>query len=203
MIDVVAREIGLDPLEFRRRNILHRSDLPYTSPGRHGHRERHAGGDARAGASTEIGYDAFRAEQAQATAEGRLPRHRASRSTWSRRPASAPTPTSPRTCACTPTVASTCSSAPARTARDSRRPPRSSSPRTSASHYRRRHRAPGRHRQSTPFGPGTGGSRSGPMIGAGRHRGVASCCARRSSPSPRTCSKRHPTTSRSPRASCR
>ena len=28
MLDRVAREIGLDPLEFRRRNILQTSDLP-------------------------------------------------------------------------------------------------------------------------------------------------------------------------------
>ena len=56
--------------------------------------------------------------------------------------------------------------------------------------------------ESAPFGPGTGGSRSGPMIGQAVTEASLSC-ATRSSPSPRTCSKRHPTTSRSPRASCR
>lgn len=31
-IDRLAREMGLDPLELRRRNVLHRDDLPYTLP---------------------------------------------------------------------------------------------------------------------------------------------------------------------------
>ena len=30
MMDYTARQLGLDPLDFRRRNILHRSDLPYS-----------------------------------------------------------------------------------------------------------------------------------------------------------------------------
>ena len=31
MMDHVAAEIGIDPIEFRRRNIIHQSDLPYTT----------------------------------------------------------------------------------------------------------------------------------------------------------------------------
>jgi carbon-monoxide dehydrogenase large subunit len=71
MIDVVARAIGMDPVELRRRNVLHRSDLPYTS----------AGGQFIDNVSpeetleqcvTEVGYDDFRAEQARAKADGRL-----------------------------------------------------------------------------------------------------------------------------------
>jgi carbon-monoxide dehydrogenase large subunit len=32
LIDIAARRIGMDPLELRRRNLLDRGDLPYTSP---------------------------------------------------------------------------------------------------------------------------------------------------------------------------
>jgi len=71
MVDVVARAIGMDPVELRRRNVIHRSDLPYTS----------AGGQFINNVSPEetleqcvgaIGYDDFRTEQAKAKAEGRL-----------------------------------------------------------------------------------------------------------------------------------
>jgi aerobic carbon-monoxide dehydrogenase large subunit len=71
MVDVVARAIGMDPIELRRRNVLHRSELPHTS----------AGGQYIDNVSPEetleqcvaaIGYDAFRAEQARARADGRL-----------------------------------------------------------------------------------------------------------------------------------
>ena len=71
MVDVVARAIGMDPIELRRRNVIHRSDLPYTS----------AGGQFIDNVSPEetleqcvavIGYDDFRAEQAKAKAAGRL-----------------------------------------------------------------------------------------------------------------------------------
>jgi hypothetical protein len=71
MMDHVAAEIGIDPIEFRRRNIIHQSDLPYTT-------------------CTTLVYDVvtpeetldqamemldlakFRAEQEKARAEGRL-----------------------------------------------------------------------------------------------------------------------------------
>ena len=33
MLDIVARRLGMDPVELRRRNILRASDLPFTSPG--------------------------------------------------------------------------------------------------------------------------------------------------------------------------
>ena len=32
MIDVAARELGIDPIELRRRNVIHRSELPHTMP---------------------------------------------------------------------------------------------------------------------------------------------------------------------------
>jgi len=70
MIEYTARQIGLEPLEFRRRNIIHTSEQPFNS----------AGGmvienvtpeETLEQAAAEIGYDAFRAEQARATAQGR------------------------------------------------------------------------------------------------------------------------------------
>jgi carbon-monoxide dehydrogenase large subunit len=70
-IDYAAREIGLDPAEFRRKNLLGAGDLPHTSPS----------GDV----FTEItpletleqaleilDYDAFRKEQEEARREGRF-----------------------------------------------------------------------------------------------------------------------------------
>ncbi len=71
MIDVFARSIDVDPIDLRRRNVIHRSELPYTS----------AGGQVIDFVSPEetleqvvdvIGYDAFRVEQAAALADGRL-----------------------------------------------------------------------------------------------------------------------------------
>jgi carbon-monoxide dehydrogenase large subunit len=70
MIDAVAHEIGMDPLELRRRNVIHQSDLPYTM----------ASGlvydvitpeETMEQAASILDWDAFRAEQAAALAEGR------------------------------------------------------------------------------------------------------------------------------------
>ncbi|MBM3671492.1 MAG: xanthine dehydrogenase family protein [Actinobacteria bacterium] len=72
MIDLAARQIGIDPLELRRRNVLHASDLPYTMP---------AGipienvtlPETLEQAVEIIDYDASRAEQRRAfDEEGRL-----------------------------------------------------------------------------------------------------------------------------------
>lgn len=70
MLDRVAREIGLDPLEFRRRNILQTSDLPYMCPGGM-NIQLVTPAETLEQVATELGYDAFRAEQAKGTAEGR------------------------------------------------------------------------------------------------------------------------------------
>ncbi len=70
MMDTAARQLGIDPLELRRRNVIRAEDLPYTMP-EHGLRRDHARRDARAGRSM-IGYDAFRAEQAGARDQGRF-----------------------------------------------------------------------------------------------------------------------------------
>ena len=70
LIDIVADELGLDPLELRRRNVIQRGQLPFTtatglvytavSPA-----------ETLEQAAELIGYDAFRKEQEQARAAGR------------------------------------------------------------------------------------------------------------------------------------
>ena len=72
MMDVVARAVGLDPLELRRRNVIHATELPYTT----------AMGmvydvvtpeETLEQAAGLLDYDAFRAEQERAfREEGRL-----------------------------------------------------------------------------------------------------------------------------------
>jgi carbon-monoxide dehydrogenase large subunit len=71
MMDVAAAELGLDPLELRRRNVIQPGDLPFTtavgltytaiSPAQ-----------TLEQAAELIGYDEFRANQQQARGEGRL-----------------------------------------------------------------------------------------------------------------------------------
>jgi carbon-monoxide dehydrogenase large subunit len=70
MIEYTARQLGLDPLEFRRKNILRHGDLPFPSPGGMVI-ENVTPGETLDQAAAEIGYDEFRAQQARATAEGR------------------------------------------------------------------------------------------------------------------------------------
>lgn len=71
MMDLAARAVGIDPLELRRRNVLHRDELPYTA----------ASGVPLADISPSetleqaaalVDYDGFRRAQAAARAEGRL-----------------------------------------------------------------------------------------------------------------------------------
>jgi aerobic carbon-monoxide dehydrogenase large subunit len=70
MMDVAARQIGLDPLEFRRKNVILRSELPYMSPG--GMLiENVSPAETLDQAAETIGYEQFRAEQAAAAAQGR------------------------------------------------------------------------------------------------------------------------------------
>jgi carbon-monoxide dehydrogenase large subunit len=71
MLDVVAREIGMDPLELRRRNVVCQADLPYTNPSGMTY-------DAMSPdltleqAAGMIAYDDLRRCQADARAKGRL-----------------------------------------------------------------------------------------------------------------------------------
>ena len=32
IVDLAARQLGIDPLELRRRNVIHQDDLPFTMP---------------------------------------------------------------------------------------------------------------------------------------------------------------------------
>jgi carbon-monoxide dehydrogenase large subunit len=70
-VDVVAREIGLDPLELRRRNVIHQSELPYTSPGGQ-YIDKVSPEETLEQAVEAIDYDGFRAEQQAAAAQGKL-----------------------------------------------------------------------------------------------------------------------------------
>lgn len=69
-MEAIARELNLDPVEVRRRNMLHAEELPYTMPT----------GEVLADVTpretmeavlAKIGYEAFRERQRQARAQGR------------------------------------------------------------------------------------------------------------------------------------
>jgi carbon-monoxide dehydrogenase large subunit len=70
-IDALARRMGVDPLELRRRNVLARSELPHTLPT--GMVLVHVSpSETLEQAASMIDYDAFRASQAEAFEDGRL-----------------------------------------------------------------------------------------------------------------------------------
>jgi carbon-monoxide dehydrogenase large subunit len=71
MMDLVAAEIGLDPLEFRRRNVVRDEDLPFTTAAGMVYSETSIAGSLEQ-AVEMIGYEQFRKDQAAARAEGRL-----------------------------------------------------------------------------------------------------------------------------------
>ena len=71
MMDVVAQKLGIDPLEIRRRNIVSRDEMPFTSPMQLQF-ETISPAETLEQAAELIGYDAFRKEQEQLRAEGRL-----------------------------------------------------------------------------------------------------------------------------------
>jgi aerobic carbon-monoxide dehydrogenase large subunit len=71
MVDVVGRAIGMDPVELRRRNVLHRSELPYMSAGAQ-FIDNVSPEETLEQCVSEIGYEKFREEQTQAKASGRL-----------------------------------------------------------------------------------------------------------------------------------
>jgi carbon-monoxide dehydrogenase large subunit len=76
LIDIAARELGLDPVELRRRNLIRADEMPYDRgiPYRDGMPMIHDSGDYPAlldAALTRAGYDAFRAEQRAVRARGR------------------------------------------------------------------------------------------------------------------------------------
>ncbi len=72
MVDAAARAIDMDPLEWRRRNVVPTAELPYTLPTGLP-LDMVSPAETLEQAAEIIGYDAFRAEQQRAFAEdGRL-----------------------------------------------------------------------------------------------------------------------------------
>lgn len=70
LLDIAARQIDIDPVELRRRNILTRDELPYRNPS--GMEYDHMSPrEVFEQALSLIDYDAFRLEQAEARAAGR------------------------------------------------------------------------------------------------------------------------------------
>src|SRR3954453_22352770 len=70
-IDHTAAELGIDPAEFRRRNLLAASDLPFTSPSGNVFQEITAL-ETLEQALELLDYEAFRKEQVEARGQGRL-----------------------------------------------------------------------------------------------------------------------------------
>ena len=71
MMDAVARAIGMDPLAFRRRNVIARDELPHSYPSGLVAQEV-SPAETLEQAAAMIDYDGFRAAQADARARGRL-----------------------------------------------------------------------------------------------------------------------------------
>ena len=71
LLDIAARRIGMDPVELRRRNFLGRDDLPYTNPA--GMPYDHMSPREVFEAALELlDYEGFRREQAAARQDGRF-----------------------------------------------------------------------------------------------------------------------------------
>ena len=71
MVDVVARRLGIDPLELRRRNVISPAELPFTTATGMVY-DTVSPAETLEQAAELIGYDAFRKEQDTARAQGRL-----------------------------------------------------------------------------------------------------------------------------------
>ena len=71
MIDAVAHELGLDPLELRRRNVIHQSELPYSLPSGIAY-DIVTPEETLEQAAEMADWGALRAEQAEARTEGRF-----------------------------------------------------------------------------------------------------------------------------------
>src|SRR5581483_5438247 len=70
MMDAVARTFGMDPLELRRRNVIGRDELPYATATGMVY-DNVSPAETLEQAVALAGYDDFRAEQARARGEGR------------------------------------------------------------------------------------------------------------------------------------
>ena len=71
MIDCLARRLGMDPLELRRRNVIREEDLPYTMPSGMVYDQMTAHATLEQ-AAEKIGYEQLREQQEAWRAEGRL-----------------------------------------------------------------------------------------------------------------------------------
>jgi aerobic carbon-monoxide dehydrogenase large subunit len=71
LLDIAARQMGVDPVELRRRNLLGAGDLPYTNPNGMTY-DRISPRETFDCAIDLLGYEAFRAEQAAGRAAGRF-----------------------------------------------------------------------------------------------------------------------------------
>jgi aerobic carbon-monoxide dehydrogenase large subunit len=70
LLDIAARQMGMDPMELRRRNLLRLDEMPYTSPNGSPF-DRIAPLETFEQALHMLDYQAFRGEQAAARAAGR------------------------------------------------------------------------------------------------------------------------------------
>ncbi len=70
LLDIAARRIGIDPVELRRRNLLHSDELPYRNPNGMTY-DSISALETLEQALEMLDYDAFRAEQAAARGAGR------------------------------------------------------------------------------------------------------------------------------------
>ena len=147
IMDELAVELGMDPMELRRKNWIKHEEFPFTTVVRADLRQRQLRGRHRQGARPDrLGRAARRAGRAAgaattrsswAWASRRSPRCAASRprACWARWP-TAPAAGSTRPCGCCPPARSRWSPARARTGRATRRRSARSSPTGSASRSR-------------------------------------------------------------------
>ena len=70
LLDIAARDMGIDPVELRRRNLLRADELPYANPNGMTY-DNVAPLDTLEQAVAMLDYNAFRTEQAEARGEGR------------------------------------------------------------------------------------------------------------------------------------
>ena len=186
-IDLVARTLGLEPAEVRRRNMIRADEMPYrvrhAVPRRRADRlrQRRLPGALDKALDAVGGVEAFRARQARRGARAAI--SVSASAAISRAPASARSRARPS--ASTPTARSTSRPAPARRARAWRRSSRRSSPTRGRSRPTMSScRSPTRRRSRSASArwPAAARSRSRP-----RSTTPASGCAKRSSRSPPIC----------------
>jgi len=71
LLDIAARQMGIDPVELRRRNLLRREELPYANPNGMTY-DNISPRETFEQALHMLDYEAFRAEQAEARRAGRF-----------------------------------------------------------------------------------------------------------------------------------